>query len=51
VSKLLSRLIDRCDELGLSVGPDGPPQHLRVSAYVTTLVMNHLFTGKFKRTK
>jgi hypothetical protein len=51
VSKLLSRLIERCDELGLSVRLDEPQQHLRLSAYVTTLVMNHLFTGKFKRTK
>jgi hypothetical protein len=25
--------------------------NLQVSAYVATLVMNYLFTGKFKRTK
>ena len=28
-----------------------PKQNLQVAAYITTLVMNHLFTGKFKRTK
>jgi len=51
VNKLLNRLIDRCDELGLHVKPDDPTLDLHVSAYITTLVMNHLFTGKFKRSK
>jgi hypothetical protein len=51
VNKLLTRLIDRCDQLDLHIKADDAPQNLRVSAYVTTLVMNYLFTGKFKRTK
>src|SRR5947207_2360710 len=51
VNKLLSRLIDRCDQLGLQVLNDEPQQDFRVSAFITTLVMNYLFTGKFKRTK
>jgi hypothetical protein len=51
VNKLLTRLIDRCDQLGLYLKADDAPHHLQVSAYITTLVMNHLFTGKFKRTK
>jgi hypothetical protein len=51
VNKLLSRLIDRCDELELRVLNDDPRQDFRVTSYVTTLVMNYLFTGKFKRTK
>ncbi len=51
VSKLLSRLIERCNQLDLHVKPDDHQLDLRVSAYVTTLVMNFLFTGKFKRTK
>lgn len=51
VNKLLSRLIDRCDRLDLHIRADNPHQNLQVSAYITTLVMNHLFTGKFKRTK
>ena len=50
VQGLLARLISRCDELGLSVAPDSPTVHMEVSAYITTLVMNHRFTGKFKRT-
>lgn len=51
VNKLLSRLIDRCDELKLHVLNDDPQEDFRVSAFITTLVMNYLFTGKFKRTK
>lgn len=50
VDKLLHRLTTRCGQLGLYVGAhdDGAP--LRVASYVTTLVMNYLFTGRFKRT-
>ncbi len=51
VNKLLARLIERCDQLGLCVLNDDPQQDFRVSAFITTLVMNYLFTGKFKRTK
>jgi hypothetical protein len=52
VNALVRKLIDRCDELNLTVRvTDDPKQSLQLSAYVTTLVMNHLFTGKFKRTK
>lgn len=51
VNKLLARLIERCNQLDLHAKPDDPQLDLRVSAYVTTLVMNYLFTGKFKRTK
>lgn len=51
VNKLLSRLIERCDQLDLHLPPAGPAPDLPVAAYITTLVMNYLFTGKFKRTK
>jgi len=51
VNKLLARLIARCDQLGLHLKAYDPKQNLQVSAYITTLVMNHLFTGKFKRRK
>lgn len=51
VNELLARLIERCDQLDLHVKPDDPQRTLQVSSYVTTLVMNYLFTGKFKRTK
>ncbi|MGI8957146.1 MAG: putative zinc-binding metallopeptidase [Chthoniobacterales bacterium] len=51
VSKLLTRLIDRCDQLELHVLNDDPQQDFRVTSFITTLVMNYLFTGKFQRTK
>ncbi|MBC8096533.1 MAG: hypothetical protein H7Y43_12045 [Akkermansiaceae bacterium] len=51
VNRLLTRLIDRCDRLGLHIKAYDPKQNLQAAAYITTLVMNHLFTGKFKRTK
>ena len=51
VQKLLNRLIERCDQLDLYVKADDPQTNLQVSAYVTTLVTNYLFTGKFKRSK
>jgi hypothetical protein len=51
VNRLLARLIERSDQLGLHVHNDDPQQDFRVSAFITTLVMNYLFTGKFKRTK
>jgi hypothetical protein len=51
VNELLTRLIQRCDQLNLYIKPDDPALNLQVSSYITTLVMNHLFTGKFKRTK
>ena len=51
VNKLLARLIERCDQLGLHVANDDPQQDFRITSFITTLVMNYLFTGKFKRTK
>ena len=51
VNKLLARLIERCDQLELHVPNDDPQQDFRVASFITTLVMNYLFTGKFKRTK
>jgi hypothetical protein len=51
VNRLLTRLIERCDELQLHLPAYDPRQNLQVAAYITTLVMNHLFTGQFKRTK
>ena len=51
VNQLLTRLIERCDQLGLHLKPHDPKPNLQASAYLTTLIMNHLFTGKFKRRK
>ena len=43
VNKLLTRLADRADQLGLHVLNDDPQQDFRVTAFITTLVMNYLF--------
>lgn len=51
VHKLLARLIDRCDQLDLHLNATDSDPDMAVAAYITTLVMNYLFTGKFKRTK
>jgi len=51
VNQLLTRLIARCDQLDLYVKSDDPVLNLHVASYVTSLVMNYLFTGKFKRSK
>jgi hypothetical protein len=51
VNKLLARVIERCDQLDLYIKADDPQQAMQASVYITTLVMNYLFTGKFKRTK
>lgn len=51
VDKLLARLTERCDTLALGVAGGDPQLALRVASFVTTLVMNHLFTGRFKRSK
>ncbi|MEW6304757.1 MAG: hypothetical protein AB1705_14885 [Verrucomicrobiota bacterium] len=51
VNQLLNRLIDRCDQLDLHVRRNDASADLQITAYVTTLVMNYLFTGKFKRSK
>lgn len=51
VDKLLARLIQRCDELELFARADDTAQGQRTGAYLATLVMNYLFTGKFKRSK
>lgn len=51
VNKLLARLIERCDQLDLYLKPGDATVDLAVAAYIATLVMNYLFTGKFKRTK
>jgi hypothetical protein len=51
VDQLLTRLIRRCDELALRVREGEAPLDWRLGTYVTSLVMNHQFTGRFKRRK
>ncbi len=51
IDGLLRDLIERCDQLALRVRPGEPALDFQVVTYITTLVMNYLFTGKFKRSK
>jgi hypothetical protein len=51
LNQLLGMLIERCDDLELRAAADSPKQLMHVATYVTTLVMNNRFTGRFKRTK
>ncbi len=51
IDGLLSDLIERCDELELRLRAGEQALEFQVTAYITTLVMNYLFTGKFKRLK
>lgn len=51
VNELLKDLIRRCDELDMFVKTDDHNAQLHIAAFVTSLVMNYLFTGKFKRSK
>jgi hypothetical protein len=51
VNQLVRDLSLRCDELKLQVEGDDPALLVQVTAYLTALVTNYLFTGKFKRTK
>ncbi len=51
VNQLVRDLSQRCDKLELQGGADDPALLVQVTAYLTALVTNYLFTGKFKRTK
>jgi hypothetical protein len=49
VSMLVRRLIQRCQELKLSAPRDPVRLQFELAAYLATLVTNHLYTGRFKR--
>ena len=49
VSMLVRRLILRCQELKLQAPRDSVRLQFDLSAYLATLVTNHLHTGRFKR--
>jgi hypothetical protein len=49
INQLLEDLIRRSDQLNLSVRHVDPVLNLRVASYITTLIVNSFFTGKFKR--
>jgi hypothetical protein len=51
IDELLTKIIARCDQLGLRAPAGDPLVDLQVATFVTSLAMNYLFTGRFKRTK
>jgi len=51
IDQLMENLISRTKELGLYIRKDRTDLDVQTSSYVTSLVTNYLFTGKFKRSK
>lgn len=49
IGSLLDTIIQRCRDLELMIGDSESLAVLRISTYVTTLVMNYLYTGEFRR--
>lgn len=49
VDELARKLIERCAQLGLSAPEDQVALAIDVGAYLASLVTNHLYTGRFKR--
>lgn len=49
VDALVKRLTLRCNEIELKLGKSETQTTLEVASFLTSLVMNYLFTGKFKR--
>jgi hypothetical protein len=49
VSMLVRKIIDRCRELRLMAPRDSVRLHFELASYLAALVVNHLYTGRFKR--
>ena len=49
VSMLVRKVIERCRELRLMAPSDSVHLHFELASYLATLVTNHLYTGRFKR--
>src|SRR6185503_6337358 len=49
VSMLVRKLMLRCSELKLMAPKDSARLHFELVAYLTAMVTNHLYTGRFKR--
>jgi hypothetical protein len=48
INGLIKTLLERCRDLNLIAVESEPTTVLRMSAYITTLVMNYIYTGRFK---
>ena len=51
VNELLSELADRAEELELAADPQDSELPSQLISYITSLVMNHRFTGRFKHAR
>jgi hypothetical protein len=49
VEMLIRKLTARCQTLRLQASRDSVTLHLELAAYLSALVTNHLYTGRFKR--
>ena len=49
IDSLVKRLRDRCGRLELKLGKSETQTTMEVASFLTSLVKNYLFTGKFKR--
>lgn len=49
IDGLVKRLIERCGKLELRLGKSETQTMMEVASFLTSLVKNYLFTGKFKR--
>jgi hypothetical protein len=49
VDMLVRKLVKRCQQLELTAPRDQARLSYELSAYLATLVTNHLHTGRFKR--
>lgn len=49
IDSLVKRLTQRCDKLELRLGKSDIETTMEVASFLTSLVKNYLFTGKFKR--
>jgi hypothetical protein len=51
VNRLMKSLIKRCRELNLKAQGGETQPVMKITAYITALVMNYIYTGRFKRKK
>ncbi|MEI8217581.1 MAG: hypothetical protein WCG51_00860, partial [Elusimicrobiota bacterium] len=51
INRLLKGLIKRCRERALVSGANDASPVMRVTAYITSLIMNYIHTGRYRRKK
>ncbi|MBU2266388.1 MAG: hypothetical protein KJ977_05040, partial [Candidatus Omnitrophica bacterium] len=51
IDGLLDNIASRCRQLKLAVSDSQESALIKISVYATTLIMNYLYTGKFRKKK